>query len=235
MNNNKKIKIIFFILPIGLIASVFLVTYMFSFYLDPVLLSIPLMAAYYIYVWCSIDFYRRRVRGKDSLFKADEFKRGYSGLSLWMYLWTVAYPLIIGTSIFIYLLPHIPWFWLIPGIFFAMINGPSEEIFWRLLMERIGTDAGLGKNTRLYYSSAVFSLWHFIFVVFLFPEKIIFHTLVSVHIITFIAGLLWMMVYQKTKNILPDILSHAYLNFFYIWPWTVCSILGLGPINDFFK
>lgn len=235
MKNNKSKKILFFILPVGLIASVFLTTCLFSFYLGPVLLSIPLMATYYIYVWGGVYFYRRNVAESDPLFKAGEFNRGFRGLTFWMYLWTVAYPLILGTSIFIYLFPHIPWYWLIPGFFFAVINGPSEEIFWRLLMERIGDDAGIGRKMRLFYSSALFSLWHFIFIVFLFPPKIIFHTLIAVHAMTFIAGLLWMMVYQKTKNIFPDILSHAYLNFFYIWPWTVCSILGLGPLNDLFK
>ncbi|HPA73178.1 MAG TPA: CPBP family intramembrane metalloprotease [Spirochaetota bacterium] len=219
----------FWLSPILLIGFVFAVTLVFSRFLDPLPLTVPLLFAYYGFIWFSIWRYGRRCPVNDALSGKDAFRMTLHGLSPWMIAWTTVYPLAAGIPSFLATAPPVPWGWLLAGIPFALVNGPSEEIFWRLYLERAGRDSGIGEKTRLWYSSAVFMSWHFIFVVFLFPAKLVVPALVPVFATTFISGLLWMKVYQRTGNIVPNIFSHAVLNVLMIWPATAGIVLGVSP------
>lgn len=219
----------FWISPLLLIAFVFTVTLFFSRYLDPLHLAVPLTSAYYGFIWLSIWRYGGNRAQGDALLNRKEFRITFRGLSPWMLLWTVAYPLAAGIPSFLATAPPVPWGWLLMGIPFALVNGPSEEIFWRLYLERAGRDAGIREGVQLWYSSAVFSSWHFIFIVFLFPAKLIVPALASVFATTFISGLLWMKVYQRTGNIIPNIVSHTVLNVLMIWPASAGIVLGVSP------
>jgi membrane protease YdiL (CAAX protease family) len=219
----------FWFSPLLLIAFVFAVTLFFSRFLEPLLLTAPLLCAYYGFIWFSIWRYGRNAPESDALLKKVEFRATLKGLAPWMLLWIAVYPFTAGIASFLATAPPVPWGWLLAGIPFALVNGPSEEIFWRLYLERAGRDAGAGEGTRLWYSSAVFSSWHFIFVVFLFPEKLIVPALIPVLVTTFISGLLWMKVYQRTENIFANMFSHAVLNVLMIWPASAAIVLGVSP------
>jgi membrane protease YdiL (CAAX protease family) len=219
----------FWFSPLLLIASVFAVTLFFSRFLEPLFLTAPLLCAYYGFIWLSIWRYGRNTPKDGALLRKSEFRITLKGFSAWMILWIAAYPFAAGIPAFLATAPPVPWGWILAGIPFALVNGPSEEIFWRLYLERSGRDAGASEGTRLWYSSAVFSSWHFIFVVFLFPAKLVAPALVSVLVTTFISGLLWMKVYQRTGNIFADIASHAVLNVLMIWPASAAIVLGVSP------
>lgn len=108
-----------------------------------------------------------------------------------------------------------------------MGNGPSEEIFWRLLLERAGRDGGVSQKVRLWYSSAVFGSWHFIFIVFLFPPEMRAAALSAAITSTFVAGVLWMIVYQKSGNMFPDIFAHTVTNVLVVFPAAATTMLSL--------
>lgn len=226
---NISSRFIFFLAPVFLIAAVFFVTFLFSFFLKPLLLSVPLLISYYGIIWGFIVIYQNKYLAKKALLQKKEIFPSFRELSFWMVLWTGVYPFAVGLPLFIFYGKYLSMPWILLGVIFSLINGPSEESFWRLFMERAGQEGGVGQKTRLWYSSAVFSSWHFIFILFLFPKEMFLYSLVFTIAITLISGLLWMVVYQKTKNIFPNFFSHTVLNFLMIWPFGAATILGTLP------
>jgi len=231
MDNHKMQRALFFGSPWVLMIFVFSVTLAFSISLNPLLLSLPLLLAYYTSIWGFVFYYQRRFAGKDRVLKRSELRPAYSGLSLWMLIWTIGYPILVGGICLVAVMPRLAWYWIVAGFFFALVNGPSEEIFWRIFLERAGKDAGISQKTRLWYGSSVFGAWHFIFVLFLIPPQARALAMVTTLSSTFVAGLLWMMVYQKTGKMFPNIASHAALNFLVIFPTTAATMLGLMPLG----
>jgi len=229
-HKSDKARVVFFLSPLLLILFVFCVTFVFRNFLPPLLLSIPLMVSYYGYIWFSMFWYRRTIAGNESVFKDSEFRPGFHGLAPWMIIWNFVYPMAAGIIIFSIITPHLSAQWILLGVPFALINGPSEEIYWRLFLERSGTDGVVLQKIRLWYSSAVFSLWHFIYLFFLMPRGRFMLDLMIVLPITLVTGLLWMLVYQKTRNIFSNIFCHAAINFLFIWPWGAAAILGVNPL-----
>ena len=230
MSHNKSARLFFYFSPVMLIAIVFTVTYIFHFFLEPLYLVIPLLITYYSYIWLSILAYNHIFGSEKKVFAKKDFIFHVHGFAPWMYFWIFAYPFLAGGFVFYQMAPHISAYWILGGIPFSLINGPSEETFWRLFLERCGVDAGLSKQTRLWYSSAIFSSWHFIFIIFLFPAQQIPFALIMTLGTTFFAGLLWMIVYQKTGTIIHNYTSHVVLNFLMICPWAVASVLGVNSL-----
>ncbi len=227
----KPAKYLFYLSPVFLIVFVFTITYILHFFLPPVILSLPLTISYYSYIWMTIMIYNRRY-GKDKpVLARGLFTWSLQGFTPWMYFFIFIYPFAAGGAMFHQNAPLLSWQWIAAGIPFSLINGPSEEIYWRLFLDRCGKDAGLDAKTRLWYSTALFAPWHFIFIVFLFPAALVPVSLAMTIITTFIAGLLWMIVFQKTGTILHNITSHAILNFLMIWPWAAASVLGMNPLQ----
>jgi membrane protease YdiL (CAAX protease family) len=227
MSHQQQSRLVFFVGPVLLIATVFLVTLLFSTILTPLWLTLPLLAAYYAVIWLFVAMYQRILAGDEPVLKRAELRPAFRGLSLWMLLWTVAYPILSGAHSFRLLAPCLSWGWLVVGIVFSVVNGPSEEIFWRLLLERSGRDGGLSQQVRLWYSSAMFGSWHFIFIVFLFPPELRTAALIATITSTFVAGLLWMIVYQRSGNMFPDIFAHTVTNVLVVFPAAATTMLSL--------
>lgn len=225
----KRGRRVFFGGGFALMAVVFCVTLVFSLFLPPLYLSIPLLAAYYGVIWSTVYWYGKKAGPGGGVLKREEFRPTFAGLSTWMLAWVIAYPLVVGVPVFIWIAPRLPGLFIALGVLFSLINGPSEEIFWRLMMERAGRDAGISPKTRLWYSSAVFASWHFIFIIFLLPRIAWPAALATTLSSTFIAGLLWMKIYQKTANMFALAFSHALVNLFIIWPATASTVLGVSP------
>ena len=229
MLDSNKHRNIFFAAPLMLIGIVFTVTFIFSRFLETIFLSIPLLCAYYGTIWGFIAIYQRKFGQSNPVLKYSELKPGFTGLAIWMVLYTTVYPLLTGFFSFFRYSADLPLTWILLGIPFCLVNGPSEEIFWRLFMERLGVDGKISANGRLIYSSVIFGLWHFIFVIFLIPKERMVMVLLATIAITTIAGFFWMIIYQKSRNMFPNIFSHTILNFLQIWPWLTSTILGLNP------
>ena len=228
---NPRSRTFFLAAPLLLIATVFCVTWAFSFFLPPILLAVPLLLAYYGFIWGSVAWYRRRLAGNEPVLKRAELRPSHARLTAWMLAWTIGYPIVAGAYSAARVVPLLPPAWMAAGLAFSLVNGPSEEIFWRLLLERAGRDGGFSPSRRLWYASAVFSAWHFVFVVFLMPPSAVGQAMAMVLGSTFVAGLLWMLVYQKTGNMFPNILSHTVLNALVIWPAIATTVLGLVVIH----
>lgn len=227
MSRPQQARLVFYASPLALIGIVFAVTLLCSSILTPLLLSLPLLLTYYALIWAFVATYQARLAGDDPLLKTSELRPSFRRLSLWMLLWTVAYPLLSGFQSFRLMAPCLSWGWLLLGVVFSLINGPSEEIFWRLFLERAGKDGAVGQKVRLWYSSAVFGSWHFIFIVFLLPPEVRIPALVATIASTFIAGVLWMLVYQKSGNMFPNIFAHSIANVLVVWPAAANTILAL--------
>ena len=95
-----------------------------------------------------------------------------------------------------------------------IFNSLLEELYWRYAVYG-GLKEMLPKNTALAVSSFGFALMHLVYFVGLFESLpiIIFLTLSS-----FVLGMFWGTLYEKTKNILYVWINHALVNapLFYI-------------------
>ena len=219
----------FYTAPFLLIQVVFLTTFIFSYILEPPLLAIPLLVSYYSVIWIFVGYYNACITDNGPILSREVLlDPGYRYLKPWMIFWTLIYPFLVGIPSIYLACQKLPHFWFLLAIPFAAVNGPSEEIFWRLYMDRVGANGGISRRVRLWYSSVVFASWHFVFVVFLLPEHLLIPGLLSAISSTFLAGLLWMMVYQKTGKMFPNMLSHAILNLLVIGPQTAMAMLGLS-------
>ncbi len=95
--------------------------------------------------------------------------------------------------------------WIGLGLLFVM--GPAEEIFWRgfvqhSLMERFGEWRGFIFATLVY---ALIHIWSFNFMLVM---------------AALVCGIFWGLLYKKTKNLVPLIISHAVWDVavFIVWP-----------------
>ena len=95
--------------------------------------------------------------------------------------------------------------WIGLGLLFVM--GPAEEIFWRgfvqhSLMERFGEWRGFIFATLVY---ALIHIWSFNFMLVM---------------AALVCGIFWGLLYKKTKNLVPLIISHAVWDVavFILWP-----------------
>ena len=110
----------------------------------------------------------------------------------------------------------------------SIINGPSEEIYWRGCLDEAGKNAGISKKIRLIYAPLIFSLWHTAFVYHLVPhDGNWFGFWGMIVVTTWISGVIWMWVLQKTKRLIPQCFYHALANFFSVFPMILITVLKL--------
>ncbi|MHA1378403.1 MAG: CPBP family glutamic-type intramembrane protease [Candidatus Helarchaeota archaeon] len=51
----------------------------------------------------------------------------------------------------------------------SVMNGPTEETYWRACMEDVGINAGVSEKRRIAFAPVAFALWHTAFLIHLFP------------------------------------------------------------------
>ena len=110
----------------------------------------------------------------------------------------------------------------------SIINGPSEETFWRACMDDIGRNAGATERHRTIYGSVVFALWHTAFVIHLYPhDDMWWLNWGSIIAMTLFSGLVWMWILHKSGRVMPQAIYHSFANAINIFPMLMITVMGL--------
>ena len=226
---DKLSKYFFFIAPLTVPGIVTLVTYLFyPLCAEAKLTWLPLILIY----WGTILGYTliyRKFRG--GVFKEERFKLTLrlKGEHQWLQYLVVYGPFIYTIPIFILNYAINPKFsiamWIVIFVL-SIINGPSEEIFWRACMEDMGINAGASEKVRWIYSSLTFGFWHTAFVIHLVPMNAgwLLYWLFTISSTT-ISGLVWYWTMHQSERLFPQIFFHSCANFFSVFP-SFIVILG---------
>jgi membrane protease YdiL (CAAX protease family) len=227
-DNDKFSKVFFFIIPLTVPIIVTFATYLFyPICAEANLIWLPLILIYWITIWGYIVIYRK-FRGGIFNEERYELTLKLKGDHLWLQYLVVYGPLIYTIPIFIVWYAINPKFsiamWIVILIL-SIINGPSEETFWRACMEDMGINAGASERLRLVYSSITFGLWHTAFVIHLVPmdDAWIMYWLITIGTTT-ISGLIWHWTMHRSKRLFPQIFYHSCANFFSVFPALIIII-----------
>lgn len=226
--HRKYAKRFYFMVPFLVPLSVFVLTYLFYF-VEFKLRWIPLILIYWGTLWGFIWLYQKKV---GHLFTKEQYQptlklRGDH--LIWQYL------LLYGSlawSIPLYFINYFPTLSInmilaISGA--SIINGASEEIFWRSCMDKVGTDAGMSEKQRFIYLPIVFAFWHSAFVYHLVPwdnNWWMFYGMIL--LTTWISGCIWLFVLQRSGRIFPQMIMHGAANFLNIFPMLLITIIKLN-------
>ncbi len=192
-------------------------------------LWVPLLFIYWATSWSYTLYYRHKRGG---VFDKERFRltlklRGdrlllqyllVYGPLLWaLPLWASSY------------LPHLTVNMILVLLATSLINGPSEEIYWRACLEDAGTAAGVSERKRLVLAPIMFAAWHTAFVIHLFPldENWIFAwgaTLLA----TWLSGTIWMWVLHRSGRLIPQCIYHSCANFLSVFPAMAITVLHVS-------
>ncbi len=230
---DKFSKIFFFGIPWSIPVLVTLLTY--AFY--PVVLNkdfiwLPLLIIYWITIWSYTLLYRK-MRG--GVFDRERFKLTFKlkGKHLWLqYLLTYG-PLIYAIPLFLINYALNPEVSISVAMYLAIlvasvINGPSEEIFWRACMDDAGKNAGVSEKVRLILMPIMFALWHTAFVIHLYPwDNTWWIAWAGIILMTWSSGLIWLWVMHRSGRLVPQCFYHSCANFLSIFPMILVTVLNL--------
>jgi membrane protease YdiL (CAAX protease family) len=111
----------------------------------------------------------------------------------------------------------------------AIVNGPTEEIYWRACMEDAGINAGVSEKWRLIYTPIAFSLWHTAFVIHLYPwDANWFAAWGGILLMTWASGIIWHWVLHRSGRLVPQSIYHAIANVLNIFPLMLVTILQIS-------
>lgn len=221
-------KIFFFIIPFTIPVIVTLLTYLFyPLTYSSNLVWLPLLFIYWGTIWGFTLFYRYKRGG---IFNKERFKftLKLKGERLWLQYLLVYGPFIYSIPLFfLNYASELSLLMYIVILLAAIMNGPSEEIFWRACLDDAGKNAGVSERNRLIYAPIVFALWHTAFVIHLFPwdqNWILWWG--GVIAMTWSSGIIWMWVMHRSGRLMPQIFYHACANFLSIFPLILITVLG---------
>ena len=228
-SNDKFSRYFFFLIPWSIPIIVTLLTYLFYPITAAIKMTwLPLISIYWIIIWSYTLIYWK-LRG--GVFNKERFKLTLKleGEHLWLQyllnygpliylipIFIINYAINLNISITMYLAFFIT----------SVINGPSEEIFWRACMDDAGKNAGLSEKTRLIYAPIAFGFWHTAFVIHLFPWNATWWIAwVSVILMTWSSGLIWMWIMHRSGRLIPQSILHSCGNFLSIFPMIIITVL----------
>lgn len=226
---DKFSKIFFFVIPWTVPVIVTLLTYLFyPLTKEANFVWLPLLFIYWGTIWGYSLLYRKKRGG---VFDKERFKPTFKlqGDHLWLQYLLVYGPYIYSIPLWVMnyaLNPKITITMYIVFVLAAIMNGPTEELFWRSCMEDAGKNAGVSEKKRLIYSSVTFSLWHTAFVIHLFPwDDQWFIMWGGVIAMTLSSGLIWHWVLQKSGRLFPQSFYHSCANFLSIFPLMMVTVM----------
>jgi membrane protease YdiL (CAAX protease family) len=226
---DKFSKIFFFFIPWTIPVIVTLGTYLFYPLVASVnLIWLPLICIYWATIWGYTLLYRKKRGG---VFDKERFKLTLKlkGDHLWLQYLLVYGPLVYSIPLFIINYASNPKISVIMYVIFilaAIMNGPSEEIFWRACMEEAGKNAGVSEKCRLIFAPIAFSLWHTAFVIHLFPwDQTWWIVWGGIIMMTLSSGLIWHWVMHRSGRLVPQCFYHASANFLSIFPMILITVL----------
>lgn len=165
---------------------------------------IPSFIVYFISIGLCLLYARRKLglAVEYGSFSVRAFPRGN------LLVFGILLPAIIPLWVFIKNVDTVPTEFLIYILLFALINPFFEESFWRGLMDKIPS----GSRFRILYSSLLFSASHYFLwgSYWLLPPQKWIAAVIS----TFIMGILWMWFYQRQRNLVYPMISHAFVDIF---------------------
>ena len=219
-------KKFYFITPFLVPLSVFLLTFLFYPICPTKLLWLPLKIIYWVSLWIFTLFYRSKRGG---VFTEERFKftLKLKGDCLWLQYLAVYGPLLFNIPLFIILYaPHLSLNMILAIILASLINGPSEEIYWRSCLDEAGQNAGISNGMRLFFTPIVFALWHTAFIFHLYPhDGTWFRAWLEIMAITWSTGLAFLWVMHRSGRIVPQSIYHTVANTLHIFPMILITVV----------
>jgi hypothetical protein len=229
-SNDKFSKLFFFIIPWTIPLIVTLLTYIFYPLVAGInMVWLPLLIIYWATIWGYTLFYRKKRGG---VFDKERYKLTLKLKGKYLKL---QYLLVYGP--FIYAIPLFIMNYstkLSAAMYLAIIgasivNGPTEEVFWRACMEDAGKNAGVSEKGRLIFANIAFAFWHTAFVIHLFPWDASWWIAWGIVLaMTGSSGFLWMWVMHRSGRIVPQSIYHSCANFLNIFPLILITVLKLS-------
>ncbi len=227
---DAKARLFYFALPWTIPVIVTVGTY--AFY--PVaragnMVWIPLVLIYWATLWAYTLGYRR---WKGGVFSKERFKvtLRLQGEKRWLQYLLVYGPFSYTIPLFIMnyaLNPTITVQMYVTIILASIMNGFSEEMYWRACMEDSGVLAGVSEKHRLAYAPVAFASWHTAFVIHFFPfGPSWWVTWATFMLMTWTSGLAWTWVLQKSGRLFPQVFYHQCSNALSVFPLLLVSVLG---------
>lgn len=225
-SDDKFSKIFFFVIPWTVPLIVILLTYLFYPAFKPLnLVWLPLIIIYWGTIWGYSLLYNKKRGG---VFSTGEFYKptlALKGDYLWLQYLLVYGSIALSIIRFIIAAGDYSFFtismWVVI-IILSIINGPTEETYWRACMEIVGRNAGASPLKRLIYSSITFGFWHTAFVWHLVPwDSQWWIYWAGVMATTILSGLIWCWSLQRSERNVPNCISHGFANVFNVFPMFV--------------
>ena len=222
-------KIFFFITPFVIPVIVTLVTYLFyPLFVDSRFIFIPLLIIYWTTIWGFTLLYRYKRGG---VFDKERYKftLKLKGDHLWLQYLIVYGPLTYSLPLFfINYATELSVAMYLAVLLASVINGPSEETFWRACLDDAGKNAGITERNRLIFGPIAFALWHTAFVIHIVPwNQEWFMWWGGTILLTWTSGLVWLWTMHRSGRLMPQIIYHSCANFINIFPLFLITVLKL--------
>jgi len=219
-------KIFFWVMPFTIPVIVTGLTYLFYSVVPLQLRWLPLLLIYWATIWIYTLIYRAKRGG---VFSHERFKLTVKlqGKYLWLQYLVVYGPFLYAIPLFIINYATQLSAAMYGAIILAsIINGPSEEIYWRACLDDAGKSAGISQRMRLAFAPVAFALWHTAFVIHLYPwDASWFAAWAGILFITWTSGLVWLWVMHRSGRLVPQCIYHACANFLSIFPMFLITVL----------
>lgn len=230
-SNDKFSRIYFYVIPWTVPLIVILLTYLFYLAFKPLnLLWLPLIIIYWATIWGYTLFYNKKRGGVFSTGEFYEPTLKLKGDYLWLQYLLVYGSIALSIIRFFIAIGDYSFFTLtmwVVLVILSIINGPSEETYWRACMEVVGRNAGASQKTRLIYSSITFGFWHTAFVYHLIPWNAGWWIYwAGVMLTTILSGFIWCWSLQRSERNVPNCISHGFANVFNVFP-TFIVLFGI--------
>ncbi|NVM03172.1 MAG: CPBP family intramembrane metalloprotease [Candidatus Helarchaeota archaeon] len=227
-SNDTFSKVYFWLVPFIVPVIVTFVSYLFYPFVSIDLRWVPVLLIYWGTIWALTLIYKFKRGG---VFEEERFRLTLKlkGDYLWLQYLLVYGPLIYSIPLFIInYAAHLSFEMYILIIIASVINGPSEEIYWRACMEDVGINAGVSQKGRLAFAPIAFAFWHTAFVIHLFPwNEYWFFAWGGIILMTWSSGFIWMWVMHRSGRLIPQCFYHSCANFLSIFPMMLVVILPL--------
>ncbi len=225
---DKFSRMFFWIVPFTVPFIVTGLTYLFYSSVTHEMIWLPLLLIYWATIWAYTLVYRAKRGG---VFNRERFKITVKlqGKYLWLQYLLVYGPFAYAIPLFVinYGAALSPAMYL-AIIAAAVINGPSEEIYWRACLDDAGKNAGVSTKSRLAFAPVAFALWHTAFVIHLYPwDATWWGAWAGIILMTWTSGLSWLWVMHRSGRLIPQCIYHACANFLNIFPLVLVTVLRL--------
>lgn len=192
-------------------------------------LWIPLLLIYWGTTWTFTLVYQAKRGG---VFTRERFEPTLKvrGNRAWLQYLVVYGPLAYAVPLFVInYVPTLSPAMLAAIVAAAIVNGPSEEVYWRACVDEAGKRAGFSERHRLAVAPVLFAFWHTAFVVHLFPwNGTWFVSWASILLMTWTSGLAWHWTMHRSGRLVPQAVYHACSNVLNTFPMILVTVIGLA-------